>query len=314
MLPLFRFPTKLLVVDDEPGVLSAVESMLKGRNFVVECSQSGAALPKIDKKIYTDLRNIFIKISPDHYTQDANFIRISNNEIHKLIYYSKRFELLSVMIVDYHLPIMNGLELIDLLNNELPIKKILITGDDYSQLMAIDAFNRRLIDGFVNKRNITQLPELVKSLANSFFDNFATDFADVAGYRSDPKLMEFLQDAIQARDPSEYYPLNERGSHLMIDGGKVSAIFVERENNIAKFLDFMRAENLDPNIYNKIHSREYMPIMHHYLKLDDSIQIAPCGKIEGSNNLYYYTFIDDPALLDINTKKIATFENFVKRR
>lgn len=313
MLPLFFFPTKVLIVDDDPVSLQTMSGLLEDSDFIVENAESAAGIPKIDRKLYSDLREVFMKVSPDYYRQGTNLIRISNNEIHKLIYSSKRFDLFSVLIVDYHLPIMNGLELIELLNTDLPIKKVLITGDIQSQILAIEAFNRGVIDGFLNKKDMEKLPGLVRSMSERFFEGFGSNFSEVAAYRLDPVLSDFIQDYVTKKQPQEYYLLNERGSYLFLNKDELSSLFIEKESNVAKFLDFMKAENLDPEIYEKIHSRFYMPIMHNHVRLDDSIPIQECSKLEGANNIYYYSYLDGAEMLDINTKKIATFSNFKKR-
>lgn len=314
MFPLFYFPTKVLIIDDDYLSLKTMSDVLGDTNFIIETSDSSINIPKIDKKIYSDLQKIFIKISPDYYKEDTKLIRISNNEIHKLIYSAKRFEVFSVIVVDYHMPIINGLELLELLHTNIPVKKILITGDTNSQLLAINAFNANVIDGFINKLDMAKLPELVTDWSNSFFEDFSSNFTDIASYRLDTKLYSFIEGTLKQKKPAEYYPLNDRGSHLFLNkSGEVSALFIETETNIVKFLDFMKAENLNPNVYSKIYSREYMPIIHNYARLDDTIPINKCTKIEGSNNIYYYAYLENTDFLDINTKKIATFDNFQKR-
>ena len=63
--------------------------------------------------------------------------------IHKVIYDSKRFAMKTVVVVDYSMPNMNGLEVCKALE-DLPLKFIMLTGKAEPET-AIEAFNDGLI-------------------------------------------------------------------------------------------------------------------------------------------------------------------------
>lgn len=70
-----------------------------------------------------------------------------------------RFELATVLVVDYQMPAMNGLAVLEQLKL-WPGKRVLLTGQADEQL-AVDAFNRGLIDHFIPKHAPNSLERLV---------------------------------------------------------------------------------------------------------------------------------------------------------
>jgi CheY-like chemotaxis protein len=69
-----------------------------------------------------------------------------------------RFELATVLVVDFQMPAMNGLTVLDQLKN-WPGKRVMLTGQADEQL-AVDAFNRGLIDHFIPKHAPDSLDRL----------------------------------------------------------------------------------------------------------------------------------------------------------
>jgi CheY-like chemotaxis protein len=69
-----------------------------------------------------------------------------------------RFELTTVLVVDFQMPAMNGLTVLDQLKS-WPGKRVMLTGQADEQL-AVDAFNRGLIDHFIPKHAPDSLDRL----------------------------------------------------------------------------------------------------------------------------------------------------------
>ena len=70
--------------------------------------------------------------------------------LHEEIYNKDRFNDVSVIIVDYYMDEMNGIEVCETLSKH-PAKKILLTGGADKENIAIDAFNKGIIHRFINK-------------------------------------------------------------------------------------------------------------------------------------------------------------------
>src|SRR5206468_8133381 len=80
------------------------------------------------------------------------------------IYSSARFRDVSVVIIDYHMQEINGIDVCKELINH-PSKKILLTGSPDKDKIAIDSFNSGIIHRFINKADPDFLPQLKQAIA-----------------------------------------------------------------------------------------------------------------------------------------------------
>jgi CheY-like chemotaxis protein len=70
-----------------------------------------------------------------------------------------RFDLITLLVVDYQMPAMNGLAVLEQLK-DWPGKRVMLTGQADEQL-AVEAFNRGLIDHFIPKQAPDSLARLI---------------------------------------------------------------------------------------------------------------------------------------------------------
>jgi CheY-like chemotaxis protein len=151
----FYFPTKTVVVDDDGDFLDGIKTSLDydaGKyDFFTDLDQ---ALAVINENGQSGLI-----LSQSYVTDD----RISGFD--KIMLNKHRFDIVSTVVVDFHMPSMSGIEFCSQIKNP-HIRKILLTGmtDDTT---AIQAFNGGLIDGYVKKQDSTPLKILRKSIESS---------------------------------------------------------------------------------------------------------------------------------------------------
>jgi CheY-like chemotaxis protein len=79
--------------------------------------------------------------------------------VHGLYANFARFELTTLLVVDFQMPAMNGLAVLEQLK-DWPGKRVMLTGQADEQL-AVDAFNRGLIDHFIPKQAPDSLARLI---------------------------------------------------------------------------------------------------------------------------------------------------------
>ncbi len=87
--------------------------------------------------------------SPRGRKRDRRIIDLDIPAIHREIYNSKRFLENTVLVIDYAMPVMHGMEVCKELSH-LPIKKLMLTGEADDKL-AVQAFNQKLINKFIRK-------------------------------------------------------------------------------------------------------------------------------------------------------------------
>ncbi len=148
----YYFPTTVAFVDDDPPFLA---------NFSLELDEGlayrlfhspQAALRFIDQTEQAyPLHQRCCTVVP-HATvahPGDQLIRLDVTQLEQEIGNPNRFDEVSVVVVDYDMPKMNGLEFCRLITNQ-QIKKILLTGVG-DEKIAVAAFNEGLIDRFVSK-------------------------------------------------------------------------------------------------------------------------------------------------------------------
>ena len=161
---LFYYPTQVILVDDDPDFLDAV-SLILPRDLSYRLFQSARqALTHINSaQQHAELiRRVYSSYKTGPFDSDT-LTHIEINELYKEIYNVQRFNTPSVVVVDYSMPSMNGLEFCASLTNPY-IKRILLTGQADTEL-AVQAFNAGLIDQFISKKDHDLEQKLRSSIA-----------------------------------------------------------------------------------------------------------------------------------------------------
>src|SRR6185312_11124527 len=99
--------------------------------------------------------------------------------IHKLVYNNKRFNKVSVLVIDQEMPGMKGLDLCSRLFGS-GIKIIMLTGEASNEL-AINAFNNKLIDKFISKKdpNFSDLlNQAISEMQDKYFEESTSIITD----------------------------------------------------------------------------------------------------------------------------------------
>lgn len=116
----------------------------------------------------------------------------------------------SVAIVDYDMPEMDGLEFCRAIR-DLPVKKILLSGKAGLEV-AVDAFNNGLIDYFLQKQdqNATQaLRSAIQRLQRLYFDDVSRPISNAlelcgTTWFSDPAARDLIQSTVDHLGMTEY--------------------------------------------------------------------------------------------------------------
>lgn len=135
-------------------------------------------------------------LEKDEFTH--SFVDIDVFSIHKMMYIPDRFAEISVAVIDYAMPAMNGLEFCAA-TSDLPMKKIILTGQA-GHSTAVRAFNEKLIDRFIMKGEygfLKTLREAIHNLQRDYFSDLSEVIikdleANPRSCLSDPIFLDFL--------------------------------------------------------------------------------------------------------------------------
>ncbi len=220
-LPIFYFPSTIAWIDDDRLFLKAAAKIfctdhtVKTFNNPLEC-----------KKYFNNQSSqlsetSFLRGYNEHeYYDTANHALVNCDvpALHELQKDPHKNKLISVLIADYNMPGMNGIELCQQLKNT-PIKKILLTGEP-ELCNVIAAFNDNIIDRFIRKDSPTLTEEIqnhIYTLTHEYFCSFTRGILThlEVDYRlplSDPIFVKFFQQWCDRYEINEYYLIDKHGS------------------------------------------------------------------------------------------------------
>ncbi len=323
------FPTTVLFLDDKIDELTGIKISLQ-RNLVCKLYRDPLTAlryltneyqPKpFFKRWVSNLKDIDRENDPTH-----SYIDIDLYAIHREIYATDRFEEISVVIVDYDMPKMNGLEFCKKIKNS-SIKKLMLTGVA-DESLAVRAFNEGIIDHFVGKgeRNFTEhLNKAIAELQYAYFHDLSSMISKNIGSNpysclSDPEFIKFFANIRQERSIVEYYLVNDSGCFLLLDiNGNPSWLVMKSEEHMKHYWQTAKDNGAPRNIVNALDKRE--KVLFLFSEEDEYCVPAsgwarymyPAAQFIGKCNNYFYAIIEGSAVYDINTDKIASYRSYLE--
>ena len=239
-----------------------------------------------------------------------------------------RFERVSVVIVDYAMDGMDGVELSRHLS-EGPFKIILLTGKA-DEKTAVAAFNEGIINCFLfkNRSDLEQtLKREVSRLQQEFFYDLTAMargslYQDPYGFLCDPYFIDFFLDLYGGKNCVEYYlRRNPLGFYLIDAAGKMRFLAIHTEQDVPDYIDATRDLGAPEELVHRMESRRWMPffpsetnILYERGREDWGRYLHPVEAFSG-NVTYYYSVLDaeDLNLRDPVTSNVFPFNNYLDR-
>lgn len=200
-----------------------------------------------------------INTMPDDYA-----LLINMRGLHEEIYSKTRFNDVSVIIVDYYMNDMSGIELCESLAKH-PAKKILLTGGRDKEKIAIEAFNKGIIHRFINKSDpnfSSQLKQAVTALKEAYFRDLScsllpyisTSNTDVL---QNPAYVNFVKSLQDQFNIVEYYLLDRSGSAIFLNAeAKPLWFVVKHESEINNYKAIALEQDMDRDFIRMLETFE----------------------------------------------------------
>lgn len=227
----YEHPTTIVMVDDDKGFLKSFSLAIHREGSVKTFSSPDGAVRKI--KAQGEILAGFIPGNGLPRLGDPG-----------------RFELFSVLITDYEMHAMNGVELCERIGAS-PLGRILLTGK-VDERYAVRAFNDDVIDRYVRKDD-PEMIELVKKyileLKREFFRRTVSSLSkpqqqERTRLLTDPILSEYFERSRRDNGVVEYYLSSLFPGFLMLDAeGDILVFAVLTERQLAEHIEV--AENAD---------------------------------------------------------------------
>ena len=328
-LPIYHHPSLTVLIDDS-------DSFLKSLSFQLD--------PSLASKAFHDTRTAIEWLDqqegrdqPPHDGQlHASFDTYPNSheecnvaldieQIHRISFQRKRFMTPSVLVVDYSMPQMNGVQLCEALRH-LPCKKILFTGVA-DEKVAVDAFNRGLIDRYIKKSDDDALDKLeteIIALQREYFAARTDPLRDMLtlhnySFVGDPAFAALVSALLREHAIVEHYVYSNPAGILMYDAdGQAQLMVVETETSMNSHYEVACDNDAPQSLLTALRERCIIP----WFREGDGMYsqafasgwhkyIAPAQVCRGAQNYYWALFKLAPGEL---AEPASSFAEFLRER
>ena len=226
----------------------------------------------------------------------------------------KRFSEISVAVIDYHMPGMNGVEVCQKIREKFPSIKIMMLTAEADNEVAIQAHNNKIIDLFVRKDkkdSVEHVSQMLLDLQRDYFreqtsiltESFLHNSEGYPEFFNDATFAKFFFNEMQNRHIREFYIINGFGDFVLIDQkGHKSWLMVRTKGQlrfsyeIAQYVADDQQDTELGNIAKQIERGEIAPFFKEQIITDTAPNewqpyLHQLQKIEGEQT-YFYTFIN----------------------
>lgn len=323
-IPTCYFPSTALFIDDSRDFLL---------NFVLQLDEGLAyrmfdspfdALDCINKK--RGESEMLSQRCLSEYTEAKNCpltnqtINLNLAAIHAEIYNPHRFAEISVVVVDYAMPGMDGIEFCRRIA-DTNIKKILLTGKA-DEKVAIEAFNEGLIHRYIQKSDPLAAELITKSIYElqwHYFQAMSDMIVRMLSVTSpsclyDKKFAEFFKHLCDEKGIVEYYLADNSGSFLLLDDdARVSFLIVKNQSDLRSHYDVARDNGVDDALLEQVQNGEKIPCLWQADSPSGDWQrcLVPANQLKGDDT-YYYAYVQGPVLFDVQEDKILSYHRHLE--
>lgn len=264
-LPVYAHPTLTVLIDDSDSFLSSVsfqlDPMLANKTF----HDTTAALHWLRASAPDSMVPLHINFDMQNVPADQCNVALDLERIYRIAEQRKRFATPSVLVVDYAMPQMNGLEFCEAVA-QLPCKKILFTGAA-DEKIAVSAFNRGLIDRYIQKSDDHALDILemeIATLQDNYFDSRSDTLREMVAlhdYRflTDPALAEVVRELKRTLGFVEHYIFPHPTGILFLDQhGKATLMVIDTEQSMQSQYEIARDSDAPRSLLNALQERRVL--------------------------------------------------------
>jgi len=310
LLPVYQHPTLTVLIDDSPSFLDSLVFQLSPHVAHKVFHDTQAAISWLHHAHRHSIKNDPIRVGYDEESDslERRSASIDLDRIYHVVTNRQRFNMPTVLVIDYAMPQMNGLEFCEAVQ-DLPCKKVLLTGQA-DERIAIDAFNQKLIDRFIKKNDpdaVNHLEAEIVKLQKSFFTGQTHTLRDLLSrhsysFLSDPAVEALVEQLRSRYRFVEYYLFPNPTGILFFDNqGKATLMVMETEASLMTQLELARDHGAPIELLDSLLELRLVPffsdtggmyldtISHNWLSY-----CLPSQVCRGQKN-YYWALFDLPS-------------------
>jgi len=312
-----------MLIDDQYGFLESISVTLDKHLAYYLYDKPFEALQRINER---QKPSSFINKCITYSDSCIINMDINVGDIYKEVLNPERFCAISVVVIDYAMPSMNGLEFCQRIQKS-PVKKIMLTGEADERL-AVEAFNNGIIDKFLRKGTIglsenlnVAIRELqqdyFKDLSKDVFDGLVNDPSENYGCLLDPKFINFFNNFCRQNKVAEFYLLEGTGSFLLVDyNGCCNLLLVKTAKTLDEYYEAARDDGAPDSVLDELKTYRKLPyfgIGKNFWDVKGSEwknYLHEVNNFEGKE-VYYYSYFKVPTNYDLCDDKIFSYNRYL---
>jgi CheY-like chemotaxis protein len=323
-LPIYQHPTMTVLVDDSPSFLHSLRYQLGPAFPSIGFSETGAAIGWLRHHGATPAAlATLLSPSVDTYTlapQPYN-IALHVEQVCGIRLQAERFLTPSVLVVDYAMPGMDGIQFCETVR-DLPCRKILLTGVA-DERVAIEAFNRGLIDRYVRKSDVHALDRLEAELTQLQEAYFLAQSESLRmllslydySFVNDPAISALVRELGARHRIVEHYLFKTPSGFLMYDrDARPWLLAVETEHGMNAHFEIALDGGAPRSLLEALEQRRVVPNFSDGDGMYSPVRhkewhrfTAPAQICKGRETYYWAMFALDAEFLDGPVESFSTF-------
>lgn len=322
-ISLCQHPTTVVFVDDDQTFLKQLSARFIDKLPFLAFDNPRSALTYLNEsypeKPFT--RRCIVNqedAQADHFVAEVNL-----RAIHNEVSFTNRFAEISVVVLDYAMPAMTGIDLRKQIKNPNMLF-ILLTGNQDND-RGLQEFNQKTINKFILKttQELTgKLTQYIHDLEKEYFLTLSNTILNQANPNSllcleDQAVADIFNQICNENHIIEYYIINDTGSFIMYDKqGKASWFALLEEQELLGFYEYAKGEQAPEDIIAALHDKTKIPLF--YTEADMKTPpnqwepyLYPATALQG-NTTYYYAYIKELNSTSIE-KTISSYQEYLDK-
>ncbi|KQV80209.1 hypothetical protein ASD15_15170 [Massilia sp. Root351] len=261
-LPIYAHPTVTVLVDDHSSFLQNLPVPPHARKIFHRSDEALAWMMESPRHARAPLRV--------NHDLPACSVTVDVEGIFRICSQRERFSVPSVLVVDFYMPRLNGLDFCRALQY-LPCKKILLAGPAEERL-AMEAMNDGLIDRYVRKQDDDapqQLERQIAQMQQAWFldqERVAHDLLAMHEYSflQCRRVAEVVRQLYLRHGFVEHYVFPQPNGILLIDtAGDAQLMVVETEAGMQAQFEIARDSGAPLSLLQALEQRHVLPFFNH---------------------------------------------------
>lgn len=251
------------------------------------------------------------------YSVDYQF-----STLYEEVYNPNRFQNVSVAVIDYAMPRINGIELCQALQ-DTPIRKILLTGEaDHN--VAINAFNDGIIDKFIRKDQKSageMVNKAIFELQKLYFQERTILItgalnAEQPCFFQDPLYHSLFNTILSQTSACDVYLVESSGSFLFIEADKTPTwLLVKSREDLQEYLLVAQEYEASPQVIKSLEQGTKIPYFKNFADYSDAMNgnwekyLHLASNWQGAGK-YFYTIAKELPYFGLKNHKITSLREY----